>query len=112
MRNAVKQISVLLGLIAFFLIIASGYNYSRAFILEENITLLLRALFGGMFFGFFGLIVGDIIIKGVIEDIDTEKLEPLEGGMEQRLYETKKKQKVSIVEKDVNFLKGKDSFPK
>ena len=47
------------------------------------------------------MIIGDIVIRGIVEDIDAEKLDPLEGGLEQRISEEKKKKRVFIIDKEL-----------
>ena len=101
MTKAVNTFSVFLSYGAFILIFLAGYDFAGTFTLESITPLILKALFGAVLFWFSGMIIGDIVIRGIVEDIDAEKLDPLEGGFEQRIAEEKKKKRVVIIDKDL-----------
>jgi len=114
MTKAVHSFSVFLAYAAFILIFLAGYDFMGTFTLETITPLILKALFGAVLFWFSGIIIGDILMRGVVEDIDAEKLNPLEGGLEQRIAEEKRKKKVMIIDRqivpeaknDVNEMNG------
>ena len=101
MTKAVNTFSVFLAYAAFILVFLAGYDFTGVFTLESITPLILKALFGAVLFWFSGIIIGDILIRGIVEDIDAEKLEPLEGGFEQRIAAEKKKKRVGIVNRQV-----------
>ncbi|MGM0461831.1 MAG: hypothetical protein ACQEQ4_05360 [Fibrobacterota bacterium] len=68
---------------------------------------LIRAVLTGIVFWIVAFIVSDIIIKGVVEDINDDDLDPFEGGMEQHIYNQKKNRHVEVVE-----TKSKEKFQK
>jgi len=102
MRTVIRLIAQLLGFLAFVIILVSGYNFSAPFSLELFTPLLAKAVLGSALFWLLSIIIGDIIIKGVMEDIERKNLEPLEGGLEQRMHEAKGKEPVSVQKRDVN----------
>jgi hypothetical protein len=100
MTKAVNSFSIFLAYSAFILIFLAGYDFGGRFTLETVTPLILRALLGAVLFWFSGIIIGDIIIRGIVEDIDLDKLEPLEGELEQRIDEEKRKKRVVIIDKE------------
>lgn len=107
MKEAVKIVSKLLAFLVFVTIFIVGYQFDKPFSMDLVWPLIFKGVVGAALFGIGGLIIGDIIIKGVIEDIDNEKLEPLEGGFEQRIHDMKRKQRVSIVERELHVTNSK-----
>ncbi len=107
MKEAAKKVAYLIAFLVFITIFMVTYRFNEPFSMELMLPVILKALIGAVLFGIGGLIIGDIVIKGVIEDIDNDKLEPLEGGFEQRIHDFKKRQRVSIVERELRFGTGK-----
>ncbi len=105
MKEAVKQVAKLLAFMVFLTIFLVGYPFGQAFSIELLIPVLIKASVGAVLFGIGGIIIGDIIIKGVVEDIDSDKLEPLEGGFEQQIHTAKRQQRVGIVEREIEIKK-------
>ena len=103
MKDAIKQISKLISLLVFVTIFIIGYHFGEPFSVEMVFPVVLKAFIGAVIFGVGGIIIGDIIVKGVIEDIDSSELEPLHGGFEQRIHDLKRKQKVGIVERELHI---------
>jgi hypothetical protein len=101
MTKAVNSFSVFLAYAAFILVFLAGYDFTGTFTLESITPLILKALFGAVLFWFSGIIIGDIMMRGIVEDIDAEKLEPLEGGFEQRIADEKKKKRVAIIDRQI-----------
>ncbi len=106
MKEAVKQVAVLVAILVFITILLVGYRFDLPLTMELLVPLLIKSCIGAALFWIGGLIIGDIIVKGIVEDIDTEKLEPLHGGFEQRIHEAKRKQRVSIVERQFHLSKS------
>jgi hypothetical protein len=109
MTKAVNSFSVLLAYAAFILIFLAGYDFTGKFTIESITPLILKALLGAILFWFSGIIIGDIMFRGIVEDIDGEKLEPLEGGFEQRISEEKNKKRVIIIDKEAVSAKIKEA---
>jgi len=105
MKEAVKQVAKLLAFLVFLTIFLVGYPFGEAFTIDLLIPVLIKAIVGATLFEIGGIIIGDIIIKGVVEDIDSENLEPFEGGFEQQIHEAKRQQRVGIVERDIEIKK-------
>ena len=105
MKEAVKQVAKLLAFLVFLTIFLVGYPFGEAFTIELFVPVLVKAIVGATLFGIGGIIIGDIIIKGVVEDIDSENLEPLEGGFEQQIHTAKQQQRVGIVEREIEIKK-------
>lgn len=106
MKEAVKQVARLVAILVFITILMIGYRFDLPLTMELLVPLLIKSFIGASLFWIGGLIVGDIIIKGIVEDIDTENLEPLQGGFEQRIHEAKRNQRVSIVERQFHLTKS------
>jgi len=104
MTKAVNSFSIFLAYSAFILVFLAGYDFTGTFTLESITPLILKALFGAVLFWFSGIIIGDILMRGIVEDIDSEKLEPLEGGFEQRIAEEKSKKRVYIVDRELSII--------
>lgn len=102
MRKILTTISRFLGFLVFFILFFSGYDFGAPFDLVIHYPLILRSAAGAILFWFATLIVGDIILKGIIADIEKDKLEPLMGGFEQRLHDEKQKERVKVIKKTVN----------
>jgi len=85
-----KKIGVILGGIAFFSILVvhleAGLPQEPSYI----VMVILKSVMFGAVFWFMGLIVGDILVKGIIEDIEFEQRSFLEGGILQRIQDCKK----------------------
>jgi len=105
MKEAVKQVARLVAILVFITIIVVGYRFDLPLTMELLVPLLFKAFVGASLFWIGGLITGDIIVKGIVEDIDADSLEPLQGGFEQRIHDAKRKQRVSIVERQFHVNK-------
>ena len=112
MTKAIRTFSVFLSYGAFILIFLSGYDFTGTITIENITPIILKSLFGAVLFWFLGIIIGDIIVRGIIEDIDASKLDPLEGGFEQLISEEKNKAKVMIIEKELVSATLKEAVTK
>jgi hypothetical protein len=101
MTKAVKSFSGFLACLAFLFIFFSGYDFAGTFTIDTIAPTVFKAVLGAMLFWISGMIIGDIVLRGIVEDIDHEKLDPLEGGFEQRIAEEKGKKRVFIVDRDL-----------
>lgn len=98
MKKAIGRFGTFLGYIAFLLVIFAGYKFTAPFSLDWGLPLLFKALFAAFLAWLGGVIVGDIMMKGVVDDIDREALNPSDGGIEQRIVEAKAEGRVILKE--------------
>jgi cytochrome bd-type quinol oxidase subunit 1 len=112
MTKAIHVFSVFLAYGAFILIFLAGYDFTGTFTIESITPIILKSLFGAVLFWFLGIIIGDIIVRGIVEDIDESKLDSLEGGFEQLIAEEKSKEKVKVLEKELVAATLKEAITK
>ncbi len=102
MRKIMFHLALSFGV--FLILFVVGYDFMVEPSFDLLFPVLVKALLGAFLFGICLIVIADIIIKGVVSDIATHNLEPLEGGLEQRLHEIKKQKDVNVVKKDVNVV--------
>ncbi|MBD3315538.1 MAG: hypothetical protein GF344_07100 [Chitinivibrionales bacterium] len=85
----IKRLANILAVSAFFVIFFAGINPVNPFDMLAALAVMLRGVLGASLFWFGGFVIGDIILKGVVEDIPDETIDVLEGGMLQRVRESK-----------------------
>lgn len=84
----VRKAAILLGYTVFFgVLFISLASSADPFDLSSLIMCIIKALIGGGLFWFAGYILGDIMFKGVLTDIEVDKANLLEGGLIQRINE-------------------------
>jgi hypothetical protein len=111
MRYWIKKGAFLLGGFVFFVILLSNLIGSDPFDLNYLVPALIRAVLGGALFWFAGFILGDIVFKGVLNDIDeNDKSNLLEGGLIQQMHMEKEKhvpggEEYPYVEEKVTYQK-------
>lgn len=105
-QKAVHKGASLIGLGIFVLVCITSMDFSTELTLEIFRVVIIKAFIVAVICWLMVYIVGDIIVKGVFEDLNKEDLNPLEGGLEQRLHEDKKEKRVKIVDKEL-ILRGK-----
>lgn len=89
----IKKSAFLLGATVFFIIFLTSLIGLDPFNPQHLIPAILKAVLGGALFWFTGFILGDIVFKGVLTDIDeTDKNNLLEGGLVQRIHMEKERQ--------------------
>ncbi|HEX3019055.1 MAG TPA: hypothetical protein VHP36_02085 [Chitinispirillaceae bacterium] len=82
----IKKTAMLLGYTAFFgILFFCLFSSENQFDFNTIILCLIKALLGGGLFWFLGFILGDIIFKGVLTDVEIEKSNLIEGGLIQRI---------------------------
>ena len=83
----IKRGARLLGIGVFFLVLTGMLVRQNAFELQSMMMAVGYAFFSGIACWFLGIVVSDIIIKGIITDIgDTGVDGLLEGGLLQRFH--------------------------
>jgi hypothetical protein len=81
----IRKFGTILAATAFFALLFSGLAGSRNFASEALVPVFLRAIVGASLFWVAGIVVADIVLKGILTDIaiDTENL--VEGGVLQQV---------------------------
>ncbi|ERP38894.1 hypothetical protein [Chitinivibrio alkaliphilus] len=106
-RKKTKNLSVLFAFLFFLFLFFVFINFTVPSDVTFLMMALIRASIGAMVFWVFCLIVIDIIVKSVVDDIDPDDLNPLEGGLEQHIHERKNEKQVQIVEIETGRKKKK-----
>ncbi len=99
----VSKLAGMLGMVVFLIVLLASFDFSSPFSIEEIVPYLVRAAISAAIFWIAAMVVGDVVLKGVINDVDLAELNPLEGGLEQRLHERNKVKKVKIIERDIEI---------
>jgi hypothetical protein len=89
MIYSIRKLAGIIAIFSFVIIFLSGIDTANPFNMNIALIALLKALLGSILFWFAGIVICDIIIKGIVEDIPIENLDEIEGGMVQRIYTTK-----------------------
>lgn len=90
----IKRIARIIAFLSFFVIFFSGINLEDPFNTTIASIAFLKAFCGGALLWLTGFIISDIILKGAVEDISQDEIEPLEGGLIQRIHVTQKEKRV------------------
>jgi hypothetical protein len=87
----IKRIAAILAITAFFALLFSGLAGSGTFSLEVLVPILLRSTAGAALCWILGIVVADIVLKGIVSDIvvDTDNL--VDGGLLQRVHIVKER---------------------
>lgn len=107
LRAIVFQLSSIFATLVFLLMLFVGIDFFEPLSLDTIIPSTIRAGLVAFLFWISGLVAGDVIIKGIVDDINIDSLDPLEGGLEQRLYGEKQGKEVLIVSRDIEMRKSK-----
>jgi hypothetical protein len=82
----IKKIASILGITVFFLLLIFSLAGGREYTLQLLFMSLLRAFFGASLAWVAGIVIADILLKGVQSDIESDrKAALLEGGLLQRI---------------------------
>ena len=88
----IKKGAFLLGTTVFFIILLTSLIGLDPLNPIHLIPAIIKAVLGGALFWFTGFILGDIVFKGVMTDIDSnDKNNLLEGGLVQRIHMEKER---------------------
>lgn len=85
MVRLIRKIASLIGISTFFLLFFLSLAVSQEFTLQSLAVSLGRAVIGGSLFWVIGIVIADILLKGVVTDIDQDKKILMEGGLLQRV---------------------------
>jgi len=107
----IKRFAVIIGVAVFFSIFFISIAGRDPFESSNFIPALVKAFCGASLFWFAGFILGDILFKGVLSDIDYDKANLLEGGLLQQITQ-KQGQPVPDTHKDLHLKSQEDKDDK
>ena len=81
----IKKAAAVLGIAAFFLLLLFGMAGSRQFTFEALVPVFFRAVLGAGLFWVIGIVIADILVKGIITDASIDRQHLVEGGLLQRV---------------------------
>jgi hypothetical protein len=87
----IKRIASILAIATFFVLLLLGLVSSQSFSWEAFAPAFVRAFAGAALFWIVGIIIGDIVLKGVITDIEIDQKNLIEGGLLQQVHAIKER---------------------
>lgn len=87
----IKRLARILSFMAFFAVLLAGINPDDPLNVAIGLAAVAKGFAAAMLFWLTGYIVGDIVFKGVLESVEREPQDPLEGGMVQWFREEKER---------------------
>ena len=87
----IKRIAAILGISTFFVLLLLGIASSQAFTWESFVPACTRAIAGAALFWIFGIIIGDILLKGIVTDVEVDDKALIEGGLLQQVHAVKER---------------------
>jgi hypothetical protein len=82
----IKRIARLMSMLSFFVVFFLSLDPADPFSASIAVIAFIKGCVGALLFWFLGFIAADIVIKGLVTDMHTNKSDTLEGGLLQRLY--------------------------
>ncbi|MGM0443710.1 MAG: hypothetical protein ACQEQV_05935 [Fibrobacterota bacterium] len=95
-KKGIQAACRLPAVLVFVVVFLINMDFTADLSSDMMVTAAVKAVFSGLLFWLFALVIADILVKGVIQDIDDSRIDPLEGGIEQRIYERKTAQDVKV----------------
>jgi hypothetical protein len=83
----IKRFARILAISSFFIVFFLGIDPSDPFDRTALFIAFLKGCLGALLFWTVGFVLADIVIKGLVAGVRTEKSDIIEGGVLQRLYE-------------------------
>ena len=87
----IKRFASIVCLAAFFILLFSGMASSGQFSWGSFIPACARAFGGAALLWIVGIVVADILVKGIITDIEIDRKCIVEGGLLQQVHAIRKK---------------------
>ena len=81
----IKKIAMLLGMTVFFMVFVFSLMGGHEYSLQTLSLSLVRAVVGASLAWVVGIVIADILLKGVLSDIENDQKVLLEGGLLQRM---------------------------
>lgn len=101
----IKRCARILAISSFFIAFFLGVDPSDPFDRTVLLTAFLKGCLGALLFWAFGFVLADIVIKGMVADVHTDKNDTFEGGVLQRLYDVQS----SLTPEAEKVVQGRDS---
>jgi len=83
----------LAGMLVFFIVLFLGIDYADPFEAMRGTLALIKALSAGILVWLVFFIIGDIIFKGLIEDIEPQQTDMLDEGLLQHIHQERNRAK-------------------
>jgi hypothetical protein len=87
----IKRFASILGITAFFSLLFIGILSSGQFSWGSLVPACARALGGGCLLWIAGMVIADILVKGIITDIEIDRKGIVEGGLLQQVHAIQEK---------------------
>lgn len=87
----IQRFAKIIAVMAFFILFIVGLFSNYSLDLFSVLVSFFKASIGGLIFWIIGVIISDIILKGLLESIDTTRDNKWEGGLLTRFVEEKEK---------------------
>lgn len=87
----IKRFATLLGFAAFFILLLIGMLSSGQLSWECFVPACARALGGALLLWIVGIVVADILLKGIVTDIEIDKKCLVDGGLLQQVHSIREK---------------------
>ncbi len=91
MKTWIKRLANVMAFGAFVLVFILGLRGGNPF--DDTPRLVFALVKGAVAAGLFwviGIVIADIAIKGIVEDIPQDAIDPIDGGMIQHVYTAQK----------------------
>ncbi|MFP4163365.1 MAG: hypothetical protein ACLFVE_05250 [Chitinispirillaceae bacterium] len=86
MAKWTKRLANILATGAFLITLLICYDFVNPYSIGTIIAALIKASIAGLMFWFAGMIISDILLKGVVSDVPPDPEHLVEGGILQRIY--------------------------
>ena len=87
----IKRTAAILGISTFFVLLVLGIASSHTVSWESFAPACARACAGGALLWIVGIIIADILFKGIITDIDLDQKNIVDGGLLQQVHSIKER---------------------
>jgi len=81
----IKKIALLLAMTVFFMLLILSLAGGNEYTLQSLSLSLIRALIGASLAWVVGIVIADILLKGLLSDIEGDQKALMEGGLLQRI---------------------------
>ena len=81
-----KRMAFFLGFCAFIVMFLLSFDYENYAATRTIVISVVKGLCAGLLFWMGGLIIGNILLKGLITDVPVDQSHLVEGGLLQRIY--------------------------
>ncbi len=85
----IRRFSRFAWLMCFFAILFVSIDYAEPFNTIRILLGMAKGIGAGALAWFLSFVLADILFKGAVEDIDSESIDQLDGGVVQRIREQK-----------------------